>query len=162
MLKHRIKIKMALDHDTNLTDVCQLLSTGKGVTFDSGGISLKPGANMDEMRGDMGGAACTVATIYAASILKLKVNLVGELALPPDVQLQKHSLIGVFFSFFENYLLSFICLSSTIRRSESNVHFCMHSLGCILSMEIVMAHFRFFKLTLWRQNFLLNFSTPCI
>jgi len=96
MLKHRIKIKMAFNHDTNLTDVCQLLCTGKGVTFDSGGISLKPSANMDEMRGDMGGAACTVATIYAASILKLKVNLVGKLALPPDVQLQKHSLIAVF------------------------------------------------------------------
>ena len=91
VLKHRTKIKMALDHDTNLTDVCQLLSTGKGVTFDSGGISLKPSANMDEMRGDMGGAACTVATIYAASILKLKVNLVGKFALPPDVQLQKCS-----------------------------------------------------------------------
>jgi leucyl aminopeptidase len=91
MLKHKTKIKMALDHDTSLTDVCQLLSTGKGVTFDSGGISLKPSANMDEMRGDMGGAACTVATIYAASTLKLKVNLVGKLALPPGVQLQKHS-----------------------------------------------------------------------
>lgn len=68
------------------------------MTFDSGGISLKPGANMDEMRGDMGGAACTVATIYAASILKLKVNLVGKL--PPDLQLQKYCLIAVFFQFF--------------------------------------------------------------
>jgi leucyl aminopeptidase len=47
---------------------------------------------MDEMRGDMGGAACTVATIYAASLLKLKVNLVGKLALPPDVKVKvKHT-----------------------------------------------------------------------
>ena len=51
--------------------------TGKGVTFDSGGISLKPSSKMDEMRGDMGGAACVVATIYAASVLKLNVNIVG-------------------------------------------------------------------------------------
>jgi leucyl aminopeptidase len=50
------------------------------VTFDSGGISLKPSANMDEMRGDMGGAACVVATLYAASVLKLNVNLIGKLS----------------------------------------------------------------------------------
>jgi aminopeptidase len=67
------------------------LPTGKGVTFDSGGISLKPSTNMDEMRGDMGGAACTVATIYAASRLKLKVNLVGKVPSPPDLQQQKCS-----------------------------------------------------------------------
>lgn len=50
------------------------------MTFDSGGISLKPSANMDEMRGDMGGAACVVATFYAASVLKLNVNLIGKLS----------------------------------------------------------------------------------
>jgi aminopeptidase len=66
------------------------LSIGKGVTFDSGGISLKPSNNMDVMRGDMGGAACTVATIYAASLLKLKVNLVGKLASPPDLQQKRN------------------------------------------------------------------------
>lgn len=50
------------------------------MTFDSGGISLKPSANMDEMRGDMGGAACVVATLYAAAALKLNVNLIGKLS----------------------------------------------------------------------------------
>ncbi|CAG5111404.1 Oidioi.mRNA.OKI2018_I69.chr2.g5716.t1.cds [Oikopleura dioica] len=44
---------------------------GKGVTFDSGGISIKPSANMGDMRGDMGGAAVTVATMYAAAKLKI-------------------------------------------------------------------------------------------
>ncbi|GFT81745.1 cytosol aminopeptidase [Nephila pilipes] len=48
---------------------------GKGITFDSGGISLKPSADMDKMRADMGGAACVTGTILAASKLKLKVNV---------------------------------------------------------------------------------------
>ncbi|KDR15938.1 hypothetical protein L798_09865, partial [Zootermopsis nevadensis] len=58
---------------------------GKGVTFDSGGISLKPSNKMDEMRGDMGGAACVVATIYAVSLLKLNVNLIGLIPLTENM-----------------------------------------------------------------------------
>ena len=50
---------------------------GKGVTFDSGGISIKPAANMDKMRGDMGGAACTLATIRSAAMLKLPLHIKG-------------------------------------------------------------------------------------
>lgn len=50
---------------------------GKGVTFDTGGISIKPSAGMASMRGDMGGAACVVATFRAAAALNLPVNLVG-------------------------------------------------------------------------------------
>ncbi len=50
---------------------------GKGVTFDSGGISLKPPANMDEMKFDMCGAATVLATIQAAAELKLPINVVG-------------------------------------------------------------------------------------
>lgn len=50
---------------------------GKGITFDSGGISIKPAANMDEMKGDMGGAACVIASIASAAQLKLPVNLVA-------------------------------------------------------------------------------------
>ena len=53
---------------------------GKGVTFDTGGISLKPPANMDEMKMDMSGAATTLATLQAVSSLKLPVNLVGIVA----------------------------------------------------------------------------------
>ncbi len=50
---------------------------GKGVTFDTGGISLKPGANMDEMKFDMCGAASVFGAIKTAARLKLPINLVG-------------------------------------------------------------------------------------
>ncbi|MBH9576316.1 leucyl aminopeptidase [Inhella proteolytica] len=49
---------------------------GKGITFDTGGISLKPGAEMDEMKFDMGGAASVIGTLRAVVELKPKLNLV--------------------------------------------------------------------------------------
>ena len=48
---------------------------GKGITFDSGGISIKPSERMDEMKGDMAGAATVIAAICAIAQLKLKVNV---------------------------------------------------------------------------------------
>ncbi len=53
---------------------------GKGITFDSGGISLKPGAAMDEMKFDMCGAASVIGTMRALAELKLKLNVVGVVA----------------------------------------------------------------------------------
>ncbi len=50
---------------------------GKGVTFDSGGISLKPGPAMDEMKFDMCGAASVLGCMKAISTLKLKLNVIG-------------------------------------------------------------------------------------
>ena len=50
---------------------------GKGITFDSGGISLKPGGEMDEMKFDMGGAASVLGTMRAIAELKPRINLVG-------------------------------------------------------------------------------------
>jgi leucyl aminopeptidase len=50
---------------------------GKGVTFDSGGISIKPGAAMDEMKFDMCGAASVFGTVSAVAELGLPINLVG-------------------------------------------------------------------------------------
>jgi len=50
---------------------------GKGVTFDTGGISLKPPANMDEMKFDMSGAASVLGTFKAVAELGLPINLVG-------------------------------------------------------------------------------------
>lgn len=50
---------------------------GKGVTFDSGGISIKPSAGMGEMRADMHGGASVIGTLEAAARLKLPVHLVG-------------------------------------------------------------------------------------
>nr|XP_023655234.1 cytosol aminopeptidase [Paramormyrops kingsleyae] len=54
-----------------------LVLVGKGITFDSGGISLKPSTNMDAMRADMGGAATVCSSIVTAAALKLPVNIVG-------------------------------------------------------------------------------------
>jgi len=53
---------------------------GKGITFDTGGISIKPAANMDEMKYDMGGAASVFGTFKAVLELQLPINLVGVMA----------------------------------------------------------------------------------
>ena len=50
---------------------------GKGITFDSGGISIKPAAEMDEMKFDMCGAASVLGTIRAVAEMKLKINVIG-------------------------------------------------------------------------------------
>ena len=50
---------------------------GKGITFDTGGISLKPGASMDEMKYDMCGAASVLGTFRAIAEMKLKLNVIG-------------------------------------------------------------------------------------
>ncbi|WP_262029909.1 leucyl aminopeptidase [Microvirga sp. Mcv34] len=54
---------------------------GKGVVFDSGGISIKPGAGMEDMKGDMAGAACVVGLIHALASRKAKANVVGAIGL---------------------------------------------------------------------------------
>ena len=46
-----------------------------GVTFDAGGISIKPSLNMDAMRADMGGGACTLAALWGVAKLQLPVNV---------------------------------------------------------------------------------------
>jgi len=53
---------------------------GKGITFDSGGISIKPDDNMGEMKDDMTGAACVLGAIKAIAELKLPVNLIAVMA----------------------------------------------------------------------------------
>lgn len=58
-----------------------LVFVGKGLTFDAGGISLKPGAGMDEMKGDMGGSAAVVGLMHALSGRKAKVNAIGIVGL---------------------------------------------------------------------------------
>ncbi|MEN6320611.1 MAG: leucyl aminopeptidase [Syntrophaceae bacterium] len=50
---------------------------GKGLTFDSGGICIKPSENMDEMKSDMAGGAAVMGAIMAVSDLQMKVNVVG-------------------------------------------------------------------------------------
>ena len=58
---------------------------GKGITFDTGGISLKPGANMELMKHDMAGGAAVLGTMQAAAGLKLPVNLVGLVPLAENM-----------------------------------------------------------------------------
>ena len=50
---------------------------GKGITFDTGGISIKPAGEMDEMKFDMGGAASVLGTFKALSLLKPAINVIG-------------------------------------------------------------------------------------
>lgn len=54
---------------------------GKGVVFDSGGISLKPGLGMEDMKGDMGGAAAVTGLMQALAARKAKVNAIGVIGL---------------------------------------------------------------------------------
>jgi leucyl aminopeptidase len=54
---------------------------GKGVCFDTGGISIKPAANMEDMKGDMAGAACVVGLMHALAGRKAKINAVGAIGL---------------------------------------------------------------------------------
>jgi leucyl aminopeptidase len=54
-----------------------MVLVGKGITFDSGGISLKPGPEMDEMKYDMCGAASVLGTLKAAALMKLPLNVIG-------------------------------------------------------------------------------------
>nr|XP_014121074.1 cytosol aminopeptidase [Zonotrichia albicollis] len=58
-------------------DDSPLVFVGKGVTFDSGGISLKPSSGMDAMRADMGGAATVCSAIVTAAALNLPLNIIG-------------------------------------------------------------------------------------
>jgi leucyl aminopeptidase len=54
---------------------------GKGVCFDTGGISIKPAAGMEDMKGDMAGAACVTGLMHALASRKAKVNAIGAIGL---------------------------------------------------------------------------------
>jgi leucyl aminopeptidase len=63
------------------SDDAPLAFVGKGVTFDSGGISIKSAAGMEDMKGDMGGAAAVTGLLRALAARKAKVNAVGVVGL---------------------------------------------------------------------------------
>ena len=65
-----------LEHNSN-KKLDTIVLIGKGITFDSGGISLKPSNGMSEMKMDMSGAAAVIGTIETAARLKLPIHLVG-------------------------------------------------------------------------------------
>ena len=68
---------IVLEHKGGRRGAAPVVLVGKGVTFDSGGISLKPGAEMDEMKYDMSGAAAVLAALSFAAAVKLPLNVVG-------------------------------------------------------------------------------------
>ncbi len=67
------------------TPVCKIALVGKGITFDSGGISIKPAAKMDEMKSDMAGAAAMVATACLVAELKLPVELIATIPMAENL-----------------------------------------------------------------------------
>jgi leucyl aminopeptidase len=65
---------------------------GKGVVFDTGGISIKPAQGMEDMKGDMAGAACVVGLMHALAARKAKCNVIGAIGLVenmPDGKAQR-------------------------------------------------------------------------
>jgi len=68
---------ITMEHRGADSKVKPIVLVGKGVTFDSGGVSLKPGSAMDEMKFDMCGAASVFGAISACADLQLPVNVVG-------------------------------------------------------------------------------------
>lgn len=66
-----------LRHQGGAKSDAPVVLVGKGITFDSGGVSIKPSADMDEMKFDMGGAASVLGTFRALAELKPKLNVIG-------------------------------------------------------------------------------------
>ncbi|TNI71477.1 leucyl aminopeptidase [Aeromonas media] len=71
---------MAIIEYKGNADAKPIVLVGKGLTFDSGGISIKPADGMDEMKYDMGGAASVLGTMHALAQLQLPINVIGVLA----------------------------------------------------------------------------------
>jgi leucyl aminopeptidase len=68
---------IVIEHNPGRHDLDTVVIVGKGITFDTGGISLKPVEKMDRMRGDMAGAAAVLATMQAVGHLDLPLHVVG-------------------------------------------------------------------------------------
>ncbi len=68
---------IVLEHNAGRSDLDTLVLVGKGITFDSGGISLKPAEKMGDMKDDMSGAAAVLATMQVVGALNLPLHVVG-------------------------------------------------------------------------------------
>jgi leucyl aminopeptidase len=73
----RPPVFLVMKHNGGAASEKPIVLVGKGVTFDTGGISIKPAAGMAEMKADMHGAASVIGTMYAAAKLGLKRNIIG-------------------------------------------------------------------------------------
>ena len=73
-------------------DAKPIAFVGKGVVFDTGGISIKPAASMEDMKGDMAGAAAVTGLLHVLASRKAKANVIGVLGLVenmPDGKAQR-------------------------------------------------------------------------
>jgi leucyl aminopeptidase len=70
---------IVLEHRGGRPSMKPVVLVGKGITFDTGGISIKPAAEMDEMKFDMCGAASVLGTLQAVGEMRLPVNVVGAI-----------------------------------------------------------------------------------
>ena len=73
-------VMTVINYQGGKKDDAPIVLVGKGLTFDSGGISIKPGAGMDEMKYDMGGAAGVLGAMRSLVELQLPINVIGILA----------------------------------------------------------------------------------
>lgn len=68
---------IVLEWNASRKDLDTVVLVGKGITFDTGGITLKPGERMGDMKSDMGGAAAVLGAIKSAALLNLPLHLIG-------------------------------------------------------------------------------------
>ena len=68
---------IVLEYNGDKTELDTICLVGKGITFDTGGISIKPSANMGTMKADMGGAAAVIGTMRAIAELDLPLRVIG-------------------------------------------------------------------------------------
>ncbi|MCP5101225.1 MAG: leucyl aminopeptidase, partial [Chloroflexi bacterium] len=68
---------IVMEHNSDRDDLDTIVLVGKGITFDTGGISIKPTANMGAMKSDMGGAAAVLGAMKAIGILQLPLRVIG-------------------------------------------------------------------------------------
>ena len=76
---------IVIEYNGNRSSKEKFLFVGKGITFDTGGLDIKPGRAMETMRDDMSGAAVTFALLKSCAELKLKKNVVGILGLAENL-----------------------------------------------------------------------------
>ncbi|ADG78142.1 putative cytosol aminopeptidase OS=Tsukamurella paurometabola (strain ATCC 8368 / DSM / CCUG 35730 / CIP 100753 / JCM 10117 / KCTC 9821 / NBRC 16120 / NCIMB 702349 / NCTC 13040) OX=521096 GN=pepA PE=3 SV=1 [Tsukamurella paurometabola] len=75
-----------LKHSSGLNDAKHVALVGKGITFDTGGISIKPAAGMENMTSDMGGAAAVIATVILAAQLNLAVDVTATVPMAENMR----------------------------------------------------------------------------
>src|SRR6202008_1170685 len=68
---------IVLEYQGGKRDAPPVALVGKGITFDTGGISIKPAPEMDEMKFDMSGAGTVLGTLKAVAEMKLPINVIG-------------------------------------------------------------------------------------